>query len=506
MSNSQPPTSNESSNDMNKFDLRQPHDITIEKYQLPFCIGNHNVETIQGILYLFKENKLTPLGEESERSDIICMLSVNANKSIHDILQFSAPFSQDIQHIQIIRDSTPNQYMVLLKFHSQRSADEFYNTFNGSTYNSIEPEVCHLAFVAMIEVLDDSKTSSQLPITGFTELPTCPVCLERMDESVQGILTILCNHSFHGKCLDQCVDSSCPVCRYCPTPEAMPDSRCSECGSQSTAQDSLWICLICGHIGCGRYLKGHASKHHKDTGHTYAMQLGHNNRVWDYAGDNYVHRLLQNKDGEPVELKANQSGQNNQLMQDEKIDSVQLEYTYLLTNQLENQRHYYEEKVNHLEKDNEKQMQELIDKNDHLMNENKNLTNCIDELKRSKQQLEKKLNQLTQKLQKTTTDLQEEKELNKCLRKNQEEYTKRLNETEKKFLDFKKEKDGEIDELKDQMRDLMFFLEAKEKINNLSDETLKDELETGTICIQQQQQQQSTSKTKSGLNKKVNKK
>lgn len=33
------------------------------------------------------------------------------------------------------------------------------------------------------------------------------------------------------------------------------------------------------------------------------MQLG-NNRVWDYAGDNYVHRLIQNKaDGKPVELE-----------------------------------------------------------------------------------------------------------------------------------------------------------------------------------------------------------
>lgn len=363
----------------------------------------------------------------------------------------------------------------------------------------------------MIEVLDDSKTSSQLPISGFTELPTCPVCLERMDESVQGILTILCNHSFHGKCLDQWVDSSCPVCRYCQTPDAMPDSRCSECGSQSTAQDSLWICLICGHIGCGRYLKGHASTHHKDTGHTYAMQLGHNNRVWDYAGDNYVHRLLQNKDGEPVELKANQSGQNNQLMQDEKIDSVQLEYTYLLTNQLENQRHYYEETINHLEKDKEKQMQELIDKNDRLTNENKNLINCIDELKRSKQQLEKKVNQLTQKLQKTTADLQEEKELNKCLRKNQDEYTKRLNETEKNFQDYKIEKDGEIGELAEQMRDLMFFLEAKDKIQNVPDETLKEEIESGTIFIQQQQQQQQSQPTssksvKSGRNKKTNKK
>lgn len=81
-------------------------------HYLPFYIGNHYVEVIHGILHMYKENKLTPLGEEAERSDIICMLCINADKSIHDILQFTAPFTQHILHIQIIRDSKPNQYMV----------------------------------------------------------------------------------------------------------------------------------------------------------------------------------------------------------------------------------------------------------------------------------------------------------------------------------------------------------------------------------------------------------
>lgn len=34
---------------------------------------------------------------------------------------------------------------------------------------------------------------------------------------------------------------------------------------------------------------------------------------------------------------------------DEKLDSVQLEYTYLLTSQLESQRNYYEEKLARLQ-------------------------------------------------------------------------------------------------------------------------------------------------------------
>lgn len=42
----------------------------------------------------------------------------------------------------------------------------------------------------------------------LTELPKCTVCLERMDESVNGILTTLCNHSFHSQCLQRWDDTT----------------------------------------------------------------------------------------------------------------------------------------------------------------------------------------------------------------------------------------------------------------------------------------------------------
>lgn len=42
----------------------------------------------------------------------------------------------------------------------------------------------------------------------LTELPKCTVCLERMDESVNGVLTTLCNHSFHSQCLQWWEDTS----------------------------------------------------------------------------------------------------------------------------------------------------------------------------------------------------------------------------------------------------------------------------------------------------------
>ena len=81
------------------------------------------------------------------------------------------------------------------------------------------------------------------------------------------------------------------------------------------------------------------------------MELG-DDRVWDYAGDNYVHRLVQNKaDGKLIEAGSDPVPENmgKWCMEDDKIDSIQLEYTYLLTNQLEGQRRFYEDRITHLE-------------------------------------------------------------------------------------------------------------------------------------------------------------
>ena len=67
-------------------------------------------------------------------------------------------------------------------------------------------------------------------------------------------------------------------------------------------KQDLWICLICGHVGCGRYRAGHAADHWRAGGHAYALEL-EAQRVWDYAADGYVHRLIQSKtDGKLVEV------------------------------------------------------------------------------------------------------------------------------------------------------------------------------------------------------------
>ncbi|KAK7480039.1 hypothetical protein BaRGS_00028676, partial [Batillaria attramentaria] len=312
-----------------------------------------------------------------------------------------------------------------------------------------------------------------LPMPGLTELPHCPVCLERMEESVDGVLTVLCNHSFHMSCLAQWGDTTCPVCRYCQTPEEVPDQRCMECGSQ----ESLWICLICGSVGCGRYVGLHAYRHFQETNHTYAMQLG-SNRVWDYAGDNYVHRLAQNKsDGKLVQVD-----EGGNVVQEEKLDSITLEYTYLLTTQLESQRRYFEEKIIEATEDANRRVIELEDQLKEERDDKHKMVERLSEVTKEKHVLDKKCSQLQGRLSKVLGELQEERDINKSLLENQQLWQKRVTSLETTVKDLSESKDKEISELRDQLRDVMFYLEAQDKLANTADVS-QEEIQDGQVIV-----------------------
>ncbi|XP_014229674.1 BRCA1-associated protein [Trichogramma pretiosum] len=441
--------------------------------QIKFVSGNPFVEVTKGILHLFKENSLTDMHSEQNQSNTICILSVPCTMTCHDLVSFTAACHQNIQYFRIIRDGNPNNYMVLITFRTPSAACEFYETYNGSPYNSLEPEtVCHMVFVSQVETADNG-----LPLAGHTELPSCPVCLEKMDESVDGILTILCNHTFHADCLVKWGDTSCPVCRYAQTPEPVADSHCMECDAEAT-NEALWICLICGHVGCGRYDQSHAFEHYQDTHHCYAMELGQN-RVWDYVGDHWVDRLLQNKDGKMVE-NGQEPMKGGSGSMDEKVDSVQLEFTYLLTSQLETQRQYFEERLDKIEQRASAETNELKEKVDHLSEENDKMKTQVAALNRDKQNLEKKLQGSSSKLSKLQTQLTEEKELRLALQRNQTSWQEKHKKLQDEMNDYKEKKESETTDLREQIRDLMFFIEAQKQIENSAE---KEEIASGRIVV-----------------------
>ncbi|XP_035247752.1 BRCA1-associated protein [Anguilla anguilla] len=440
--------------------------------QISFFSGNPSVEIVHGIMHLYKTNKMTSLTEDGRRSAMLCILTVPAAMTSHDLMRFVAPYNDVMEHMKIIRDSTPNQYMVLVKFSAQADADGFYTACNGRQFNSIEDAVCQLVYVERAEVIK-SEEGASLPVMDLTELPKCTVCLERMDESVNGVLTTLCNHSFHSQCLQRWEDASCPVCRYCQTPEPVEENKCFECG----VQENLWICLICGHIGCGRYVSRHAYKHFEETQHTYAMQLT-NHRVWDYAGDNYVHRLVASKtDGKMVQYEC-----EGDSCQEEKIDALQLEYSYLLTSQLDSQRIYWENKILHLEKDTAEEINNMKAKFKETIEKCDNLERRFGDLVKEKQSMDKKCTQLSSRVSKLSQELQEEQELNRCLRANQAQLQAQLREEERRAQEGGEHKDGRIAELQEQLRDVMFYLETQQQISQMP-AAARQELQEGQINI-----------------------
>eukprot|EP00775_Hariotina_reticulata_P010878 gene10878-11032_t len=321
----------------------------------------------------------------------VCCLAIPADMSVAQFCTFIGAYLGEVRSIQVLRrDGTqPSLCMVLLTFATQDQADSFHHDFNGQPFSSLEPEIlCRLVFVRSVEVLSSrgrptpvsqlppvakAATAEPLavPAVGLTEAcewaegpgsqqaspaathspgsaqlgaaapaaeassaaqvapplssaatesesttgakpvyasadsraaltpgsssgaivssldakapPFTPkVCLERLDEHISGVVTTVCNHRFHGECLKRWGDTSCPVCRYCMYSSSTNTSRCAACGTNA----NLWICLICGHVGCGRYKEGHASDHWKESAHCYALEL-ETQRVWDYAGDGH---------------------------------------------------------------------------------------------------------------------------------------------------------------------------------------------------------------------------
>ncbi|KAJ5867905.1 hypothetical protein N7534_002458 [Penicillium rubens] len=336
--------------------------------------------------YPFPETSSSTAQSPDEDCTTLCILAVPSYLSPPDFLGFIGQKTMDdVSHFRMIRTARANRYMVLMKFRNGRKAKEWQKEWNGRVFNSIEPETCHVVFVKTVEIqvvdagtpsaengaISNLSTPSRPPVSStgqatltgkplapptpaLIELPTCPVCLERMDETT-GLLTINCQHVFHCTCLQKWKGTGCPVCRYTPddyrksNASLKPDEEPLEC-SVCHSEENLWACLICGTIGCGRYDNAHAFAHWKETAHAFSMDLT-SQRVWDYVGDAYVHRIIQNKtDGKLLELPAADYSALDppdwgDAVPREKLENMSIEYTHLLTSQLESQRAYFEEVV-----------------------------------------------------------------------------------------------------------------------------------------------------------------
>lgn len=401
-------------------------------------------------------------------------------------------------------------------------------------------EICHVTFIKSITVATPNQVDSQRrhsegtkdrfsptsplvnslkpfppPTPNLIELPTCAVCLERMDDTT-GLMTILCQHVFHCTCLQTWKGSGCPVCRATnpkPAQDYDPDNPYSRPFGSGVANicnncnctDDLWICLICGNVGCGRYNGGHAKEHWKTTAHSFSLEL-ETQHVWDYAGDMWVHRLIRDKgDGKIVELPRNNGndqrptapGGGGVASQDDvvpraKLDSIGMEYTHLLTSQLESQRLYFEEMVNKAAdkaakasaaaESASKQAAEAMSqlaalREEHRVLKDKTVPSLEKELAKEKNRAAKSA-ELARNLSKA---LQEEKEVSAGLMKRIEHMKAQSEGTERLVEQLR----AENEELKEMNRDLTMFISGQEKLREMEKEGVVEqgELEEGIVGV-----------------------
>lgn len=139
-----------------------------------------------------------------------------------------------------------------------------------------------------------------LPLTQL--LPSCPLCLARIEGAFSGLKAELMPDLFSFMAADS---MRCFVCRVsdpvmvnattatttstCTSTSntsvlGCPRAACMSCG----VRENIWTCLICGHLGCGRYTAQHSLHHFSSYGHNFSLELA-TGRIWDYDRDTFVH-------------------------------------------------------------------------------------------------------------------------------------------------------------------------------------------------------------------------
>ncbi|KAL1188465.1 BRAP2 RING ZnF UBP domain-containing protein 1 [Cardamine amara subsp. amara] len=418
----------------------------------------------KGLIHLYRNSSHSSLPNLSSRSTTLFVVAVPNYFSSLDFIRFCDSRIAHVSEIVFIRnDGMEDRYNVLIKLSDQSAADGFYKNLNGKKYEPSEAEVCHILYVMSVEYTEFDELAASPPV-GFTELPTCPICLERLDPDTSGIVSTLCDHSFQCSCTSKWTYLSCQVCRLCQQQDEI--LSCSICGKT----ENVWACLVCGFLGCGRYKEGHSIRHWKETHHCYSLDL-RTQQIWDYVGDSYVHRLNHSRiDGKSVEMNnrclshegecglcecSEDTGISGAIF-NSKVDSIVIEYNDLLASQLKAQRQYYESLIVEARSKQESSIAEAVEQT---------VGNKMQELQIEIEKCEKEKNDIT--------------EVNRKLIKEQDTWRKKAKEIEEREAALLVAKDSFIVDLEEQIRDIKVFVEAQKTLKNMSSDL--DGIREGTV-------------------------
>jgi hypothetical protein len=187
------------------------------------------------------------------------------------------------------KDSRDFDRSAIVVFETQQAADRFFRDWHIQFFDTdaTSGPVCYLAFIdkVFVSFVDSPEFQTLLPV-GSQQIPSCPFCIERIDVNVSGLVTSRRGWLSSGIiCSESCV--------ACSTLAQDSVTCCPDSDSR------LWLCLLCGNIGCGRYAQGHAESHGRASNHRLSLEIS-TGRIWDYMGDLFVHRRIVSQPSAPI--------------------------------------------------------------------------------------------------------------------------------------------------------------------------------------------------------------
>lgn len=206
----------------------------------------------------------------------------------------------------------------------------------------------------------------------------------------------------------------------------------------------------------------HAQMHYGETLHAYALNT-ETQHVWDFAGQGYVHRLLQNKeDGKLVEVNdpSNTTSQERSLspglteaqeseVVHRKLEGFASQYYTLLKSQLEQQRILYKGRLEDIRRVYSDTRQQRVDTAD-----------LIAALKQERHQLSQRLIGLQTKCRKVKEDVGFIKSLNESLEANREPIRCQVEKAQRDRMDSRNMFEQCLPPLQEKVTRLMLQLEG----------------------------------------------
>ncbi|EAR99089.1 Zn-finger in ubiquitin-hydrolase (macronuclear) [Tetrahymena thermophila SB210] len=367
---------------------------------------------------------------------------------------------QNIRILQEFNGEKQKKKSIVLYFNDKESAESFTAEYNCYTINEKNEEymlIVSLQFITYFTQTEQLQYAmEEQQKANLIELPNCPLCIEKLESSVSGFTLSIALNLFIYDVPSRWSEAK-NACNTCMERDTLQCHQCSE-----SDLEGLWLCLICGNIGCGRYKKGHAKDHWYQSGHCLSMEV-ESERIWDYFDDKFVHRIMKGENRktiimnnfekqmplqESLSRQANNqdqqigneqeiilarevtSSRNQQLLRNnnhmmlwdqwngmkeaemqennqekfisDRVDNAIWEYCYVISHQMEEQRKFFEKKLEDVTRKSEDVQKEKESEILELENDMKILKEKRDKIK--------KLREANAKKQKTISDKNKEME------------------------------------------------------------------------------------------------